>query len=70
MNDYTWPSSYFAYLLFAICFFGAIFFSLRSWKDGYWGKHAEDVKFQVFEDSDMAQPLSPASRQEVNHGPR
>ncbi len=38
MNDYTWPSVFFAYLFFTICLGVPIFFCVRSWKDGYWGK--------------------------------
>ncbi len=49
MNDYTWPSVYFAYLFFAICLGAALYFFVRSWKDGYWGKSGEDVKYTVFE---------------------
>jgi len=60
MTDYTWPSVYFAYLFFFICFFAAVFFFIRSWKDGYWGKHAEDIKFHVFDESELRQ---------VNHLP-
>jgi len=26
------------------------FFLVRSFKDGYWGKHGEDVKYQVFDE--------------------
>ena len=51
MIDYTWPSIYFCYLFFAICLFVAVYFFFRSCRDGYWGEHAEDVKYQVF-DSD------------------
>jgi hypothetical protein len=49
MRDYTWPSVYFAYLFFALSVALALFFFVRSWKDGYWGKEAEEIKFQVFE---------------------
>jgi hypothetical protein len=49
MRDYTWPSVYFAYLFFALSAALALYFFVRSWKDGYWGKEGEDVKFQVFE---------------------
>jgi hypothetical protein len=49
MTDYTWPSIYFSYLFFAICLVAALFFFFRSWKDGYWGKNAEEVKYQVFD---------------------
>ena len=55
MRDYTWPSVYFAYLFFALSAGLTVFFFVRSWKDGYWKKEGEDVKFQVFEEK-------------VNHG--
>jgi hypothetical protein len=50
MTDYTWPSIYFSYLFFAICLFAALYFFLRSWHDGYWGKDAEEIKYIIFED--------------------
>ena len=52
MTDYTWPSVYLAYLFFAICSGAALFFFVRSWKDGYWSKDSEEVKYQMFEDED------------------
>jgi hypothetical protein len=52
MTDYTWPSVYFAYLFFAICFGVAVFFFIRSWKDGYWSNHGEDIKYTVFDDQE------------------
>ena len=52
MSDYTWPSVYFAYLFFAICFAVAVFFFIRSWKDGYWNKQAEEIKYHVFDQED------------------
>ena len=55
MRDYTWPSVYFAYLFFALSAALALYFFVRSWNDGYWGKDSEDIKFQVFENK-------------VNHG--
>ena len=51
MTDYTWPSVYFAYLFFALSFALALFFFIRSCRDGYWGAKAEDVKYQVFQES-------------------
>lgn len=54
MTDYTWPSVFFAYFFFLICFVGAIYFFVRSWKDGYWDPAGEKVKFQVFEDESAA----------------
>jgi len=52
MNDYTWPSVYFAYFFFAICFALAVYFFLRSRKDGYWNKESEQIKYQVFEEQE------------------
>jgi len=49
MNDYTWPSVYFAYLFFTISLGVAVYFFVRSWKDGYWGRDAEEVKYTVFD---------------------
>ena len=49
MSDYTWPSIYFAYLFFALSALLALYFFVRSWKDGYWDKESEAIKFQVFE---------------------
>ena len=42
MTDYTWPSVFFAYFFFLICFVGAIYFFVRSWKDGYWDPAGEE----------------------------
>ncbi|HWC96200.1 MAG TPA: hypothetical protein VG456_05615 [Candidatus Sulfopaludibacter sp.] len=50
MSDYTWPSVYFAYFFFFLCLVLAVYFCLRSRKDGYWSKEGEDIKYHVFED--------------------
>jgi len=50
MNDYTWPSVYFAYLFFTICLGLAIYFFARSFRSGYWQKSGEDVKYRVFDE--------------------
>jgi hypothetical protein len=52
MNDYTYPSVYFAYLFFTISLGLALFFFFRSFRDGYFGEHSEDVKYQAFQDQD------------------
>ena len=51
MKDYTWPSVYFSYLFFAICLGVAVFFFVRSLKDGYWRKDAEEIKYRMFDDA-------------------
>lgn len=54
MNDYTWPSVYFSYLFFFLSLGLALYFFVRSLKDGYWSRDHEDVKFQVFHDESIA----------------
>ena len=51
-TDYTYPSVYFAYLFFFLSFGLAVYFFIRSRRDGYWGEKGEDAKFQMFEDDD------------------
>jgi hypothetical protein len=53
MNDYSYPSIYFAYFVFFILFVGALFFFARSFRDGYWGRDGEEVKYVVFEDEEV-----------------
>lgn len=50
MNDYTWPSVYFAYLFFGMCAAFAVVFFVKSWRDGYWGRDAEQIKHRMFDD--------------------
>ncbi len=50
MTDYTYPSVYFAYFLFALLAGGALFFFLRSLKDGYLGPNSEDPKYRMMHD--------------------
>ena len=67
MMDYTWPSVYFAYLFFAISLGVGLYFFVRSWKDGYWGKGGEDIKYSVFDD---AEPSPEGRRQARRPAPR
>jgi hypothetical protein len=48
--DYTYPSVVFAYLFFTLMLGLAVFFFLKSFKDGYWGKDSEEVKRRMMED--------------------
>ena len=52
MTDYTYPSVYFAYFFFFIVAVGALYFFLRTYKDGYWGEKAEHVKYQMLSDDE------------------
>ncbi len=59
MTDYTYQSVYFAYLLFAVLAAGAVFFFVRSVKDGYLGPNSEEPKYRMLEDdpqNDAQQP--------------
>ena len=50
--DYTYPSIYFANLLFLILMGGGIYFCIRSRKDGYWGASSEEPKYRMLHDDD------------------
>lgn len=52
MRDYVYPSIYFAYFYFLILLVGAIYFFLRSFKDGYWGDDGEEAKYRMLRDED------------------
>lgn len=52
MADYVYPSIYFAYFVFALLAGGALYFFARSFKDGYWGRDGERVKYIVLEEED------------------
>ncbi len=50
MTDYTYPSVYFAYFFFALLSGGAVFFFVRSLKDGYLGRDSEEPKYRMLQD--------------------
>jgi len=50
VNDYTYPSVYFAYLFFALMTLLALFFLIRSLKNGYWGKQGEEPKHRMMDE--------------------
>ncbi len=52
MQDYTYPSIFLSYLLFFLFASGALFFLIRSVKDGYWGKDSEVVKYRMLADEE------------------
>ena len=53
MADYTYPSIFFAYLLFFLFLIGALYFFFKTWKDGYWGKESEEAKYRMLEDEEV-----------------
>ena len=52
MQDYTYPSIFFSYFMFALFASGALFFLLRTIKDGYWGSNSEEVKYRMLQDEE------------------
>ena len=56
MQDYTYPSVYFAYFLFFLLAGGALYFFIRSLKDGYLGSNSEDPKYRMFKDDIGLEP--------------
>lgn len=62
MNDATYASVYFSYFLFFLFFLlagGALFFFVRSLKDGYLGKDSEEPKFRMLQDDEDDLPTKP-----------
>ena len=59
MSDYTYPSVYFSYFLFALFAGGAVFFFLRSLKDGYLGPNSEEPKYRMLQDDAQDQEQQP-----------
>ncbi len=53
MSDYTYPSIFFAYFFFFLLVTGALFFFLRTIKQGYWGRHSEDPKYRMLHDEEV-----------------
>jgi hypothetical protein len=52
VSDYTYPSIFFANFLFLLFLVGAVFFFVRSFRQGYWGPNSEEPKFRMLEDDD------------------
>lgn len=62
MEDYTYPSVYFAYFFFFLAAVGAVYFFLRTYKDGYWGEEGEEVKYRMLNDEDESQQQTELKR--------
>jgi len=68
MTDYTYQSVYFAYLLFVVFAAGAVYFFVRSVKDGYLGPNSEEPKYRMLEDDPELDPNQPTGA--ARHGGR
>ena len=59
MSDYTYPSIFFSYFLFLLMGGGALYFFIRSLKDGYLGRNSEEPKYRMLrDDNEMETTLS------------
>ena len=54
----TYLAGLLASVVFLATFLGTLIFFVRSWKDGYWGKHGEEVKYRVFDDTSGSLPTA------------
>ena len=52
MHDYVYPSVFLAYLMFFLFLAGAIFFLIRSSRDGYWNSESEEPKYRMLADDE------------------
>jgi hypothetical protein len=52
MADYSYPSIFFSYFLFFVLGGGALYFLIRSVRDGYWGPEGEEIKYRMLEDDE------------------
>lgn len=59
MSDATYVSVYFSYFLFFLLAGGAVFFFLRSLKDGYLGSDSEEPKYRMLKDEQDDLPTNP-----------
>ena len=65
MTDYTYPSVYLAYLMFAILAAAAVYFCVRSLQDGYFGSNSEEPKYRMLRDDGIDDAVIPGGE---NHG--
>jgi len=56
MPDYTYPSVVFSYFLFLLLAGGALYFFIRSLKDGYLGPNSEEPKYRMLRDDNEEEP--------------
>lgn len=65
--DFMYSSVYLIYGFFGGSVLLTLVFFIRSFRQGYWGKHAEDVKYQVFQDDAIYNDLSQTSGKGLRH---
>ncbi len=59
MSDATYVSVYFSYFLFFLLAGGAVFFFIRSLKDGYLGSDSEEPKYRMLQNDEDDLPTNP-----------
>ena len=57
MSDYSYPSVYFSYFIFVLFAAGAVFFFIRSLKDGYLGPDSEEPKYRMLQDDSQGEAI-------------
>jgi len=50
MQDYSYPSVFFAYFLFFLLMLLALYFLIRSVRHGYWGARSEEAKYRMMDE--------------------
>jgi hypothetical protein len=48
--DYAYPGVFLSYFMFFVLLCLAVYFFLKSRKDGYWGKEGEEIKHRMMDD--------------------
>ena len=56
MGDATYQSVFFSYFLFVLLAGGALYFFIRSLKDGYLGPNSEEPKYRMLQDDIDEEP--------------
>ncbi len=56
--DQSTIKEFFAYGSLSLMVGGAIWVLLITIRDGYWGRHGEDVKYQIFNDDETVEGKS------------
>ena len=59
MTDATYGSVYFSYFLFFLLAGGAVYFFVRSLRDGYMGDDSEEPKYRMLQDDEDDLPTHP-----------
>lgn len=48
--DYSYPGVFLSYFMFFVLLCLAVYFCLKSRKDGYWSKEGEEIKYRMMDE--------------------